>query len=81
MVQGRVGGDAAVTVVRDQLPGPGTTKAAQDRTTGDDVVHDNHRFVRDGSVWLCMHCKLTYPYPQPMPVPAAPCVPRRWGDQ
>jgi hypothetical protein len=49
-----------------------------DRTS--DAVLTNHRLEVDGSVWLCVHCKRTWPYPQPMPVPTIPCIPRRWGD-
>lgn len=48
---------------------------------GDDVVLTGHRMIRDGSVWLCVHCRATVPFPSPIHPPAAPCVPRRWGDQ
>jgi hypothetical protein len=40
----------------------------------------HHHVVRDGSVWLCVHCKGIWPYPQPLPRTVAPCVPRRWED-
>lgn len=55
------------------------TTAEQDRTASDGIEMKNHRLVVDGSVWLCMHCKRTWPYPQPMPTPVTSCVPRRWG--
>ena len=45
------------------------------------IVLTNHRMVRDGSVWMCQHCKRTAPFGQPMPTPTEPCIPRRWGDQ
>lgn len=55
--------------------------AEQDRATGAGTVLDNHRVVRDGSVWACLHCKSTWPFPAPVPDDPGPCTPRRWGDQ
>lgn len=55
--------------------------------TADDPISDtaettNHHYViRDGSVWLCVHCKAEWPYPQPIAqLPAVPCVPGKWPD-
>lgn len=57
------------------------TGADRAREASAGIVLDNHRIARDGSVWMCSLCKLTWPYPQPLPSPVAPCAPRRWGDQ
>jgi hypothetical protein len=57
------------------------TRADEARATSAGLVLDNHRIERDGSMWLCVHCKATWPWPRPLPMPAVPCVPRRWGDQ
>lgn len=40
----------------------------------------HHHVIRDGSVWLCTHCRATWPYPQPLPEPTTACVPRRWSE-
>jgi len=47
------------------------------------VVLTNHRMVRDGSAWRCMHCPHTLPFPSGLPAPGAtdPCIPRRWLDR
>jgi hypothetical protein len=52
----------------------------------DDIVNTanatmtHHHVIRDGSVWLCTHCRATWPYPQPLPEPTTACVPRRWSE-
>jgi hypothetical protein len=38
---------------------------------------DNHYVIRDGSFWLCVHCRATWPYPAPVPRTSGPCGPRR----
>lgn len=48
-------------------------------TAGGVMTH--HHVVRDGSVWLCSHCKHTWPYPSPVPKDAEPCTPRPWGRE
>ena len=57
------------------------TGADDARAVGNATVIDNHRVVRDGSVWTCVHCKGTWPFPGGVPTDPGPCVPRRWGDQ
>lgn len=49
--------------------------------TGDDLVLDHHRVVRDGSVWLCSRCRRTWPWPTPVPADVEPCQRRTWGEQ
>jgi hypothetical protein len=44
------------------------------------VMLDNHRVIRDGSVWFCPRCKRTWPYPQPLPTDTEPCTPRKWSE-
>jgi len=72
-----------MTDLRDQRPGTGSARTGADaaREASAGIVLDNHRVVRDGSVWACLHCKRTWPFPQPLPEPVEPCVPRRWGDR
>lgn len=55
--------------------------ADEDRERSAGTMLDNHRVVRDGSVWACLFCRRTWPFPAPVPADAGPCVPRRWGDQ
>lgn len=45
------------------------------------VVLDNHRMVRNGSLWACMHCPAAWPFPAPVPSDAGPCVPRPWREE
>jgi hypothetical protein len=40
-----------------------------------------HHVVRDGSHWLCLHCRTTWPYPRPIAqLPKVPCVPKKWSE-
>lgn len=59
------------------------TGADDARARANDTVLDNHRVVRDGSVWACTHCGKVWPAQIPVRELTAPgpCVPRRWGDQ
>jgi hypothetical protein len=50
-----------------------------DRTS--DAVLTNHRLIRNGSLWACVHCPVSWPFGRPIPRDAGPCVPRRWGDR
>lgn len=54
--------------------------AQRDRARADALTLDNHHVVRDGSVWVCVRCRGTWPYPQPLPRPTVRCVPRRWDE-
>lgn len=64
-----------------QRPMAEPTGADLARARADATVLNNHHVVRDGSVWACLHCKVTWPFPTPVPSDPGPCVPRRWGDQ
>lgn len=57
------------------------TGADEARARADATVLDNHRVVRDGSVWACVPCGRTWPWPASLPDDPGPCVPRRWGDR
>jgi hypothetical protein len=54
------------------------TKADDIVTSAQPAEMTHHHVVRDGSVWLCIHCLGTWPFPSPLPDTAGPCVPRRW---
>lgn len=58
------------------------TGADEAREASANIVLNNHRVVRDGSVWACVAgCRRTWPFPGRVPDDAGPCVERRWGDQ
>jgi hypothetical protein len=54
----------------------GTSTRALDRAAK--VVLDNHRVIRDGSLWFCPRCGSTWPGDIPIPSDVTPCHPRSW---
>lgn len=46
----------------------------------DEMILTNHRVVRDGSWWKCMHCERREPFGKLLDW-GETCTPRRWGDQ
>lgn len=49
-------------------------------SAGPDAVLTNHRVVRDGSWWKCVHCKRREPFGK-LTDWGETCEPRRWGDR
>lgn len=45
-----------------------------------DAIMTGHYFVRDGSFWTCVHCRVQHPFGGGMPDVTTECRPRPWSS-